>query len=828
MADATLPLADAERAEALHRFAPGTSIGRFRITNELGSGGMGTVFEAYDPDLDRAVAIKVLADSHSRKLMDEAQAMARLSHPNVVPIHEVGEVDGQLFLVMELVRGETLDRWLEQPHSWREIVGAFVAAGAGLAAAHRAGLVHRDFKPNNVLVDRSGHVRVSDFGLARADGFALGSDARAAGTPGFMAPEQADGRPIDARTDEYAFGVSLERAFAGKRAPRRVRAAIARATATDPGARYPSMDALLATLRGALAARRRRTALVVATTVLAGTLGAYVAYPARLARDCDSDSVHAVWNPATAAATGRRLAAVRPDAAIEIATMRRIVDGWTARWELGRREACRAEPAARAARVSCLDDALGELRAQLATWSAPDAVAVDRVAISAGALPEPSRCAHPAPPVSERARPILDRVAAVTAAHRAGRARSVATLAPGVVADARVLGEPSVLSAALVAAGTIASDLDDLETARAEMAEAVIAAGKADDDARLLEALRDEAAVTIALGRPVDGLGLLDAADAVTARSGAGEDGRTATIRGNALLDAGKLADAAHALEHAVAILEPAALHDPARDLELASALNLLGDTYYEASEVDKARPLELRALAIRERELGPQHPDVGDTLADLAQLEGKADKLDDADAYIERARKVYVAAYGPDDQRVGEALSTRGYLAARRGDRAQGIALTEQARTILQRTLAADDLAFVSIEQQLGAMSGCAAGIAHFERAAAILEQRHNVAETHGVIVAQLAVCLVEAGRLDDAYAAATKAVAELERSGAAPAQLAMSWMTLADLEAKRGHRTRAIELAQHLLATTKDGESDALSSMRAHETAQLTTWQR
>src|SRR5471032_3314300 len=118
MSDATLPLAEVDKAEVLLRFSPGTSIGRFRITHKLGAGGMGTVYEAYDPDLDRSVAIKVLVDSDGRRLMDEAQAMARLSHPNVVPIHEVGTVDGQLFLVMELVRGETLASWLEQPRSW--------------------------------------------------------------------------------------------------------------------------------------------------------------------------------------------------------------------------------------------------------------------------------------------------------------------------------------------------------------------------------------------------------------------------------------------------------------------------------------------------------------------------------------------------------------------------------------------------------------------------------------------------------------------------------------------------------------------------------------
>src|SRR5262249_10169231 len=132
--DETLEHAVADRAPPSPRFAAGTTIGHFRIVRELGAGGMGIVFEAYDPDLDRSVAIKVVRDrdagsSAGMRLVREAQAMARLGHPNVVPVHEVGTIDGQVFVVMELVRGATLGTWLEASRSWREIVKAFVAAG---------------------------------------------------------------------------------------------------------------------------------------------------------------------------------------------------------------------------------------------------------------------------------------------------------------------------------------------------------------------------------------------------------------------------------------------------------------------------------------------------------------------------------------------------------------------------------------------------------------------------------------------------------------------------------------------------------------------------
>ena len=147
------------------------TLGRFRVTGQLGRGGMGTVLEGYDPSLDRKVAIKVLHDKaggrHRDRLVREAQALAQLSHPNVVQVFETGEVDGRLFIAMELVPGQTLRAWQSEPHGWAECVQIYVQAGRGLAAAHAVDIVHRDFKPANCIVDEQGRVRVLDFGLAR-------------------------------------------------------------------------------------------------------------------------------------------------------------------------------------------------------------------------------------------------------------------------------------------------------------------------------------------------------------------------------------------------------------------------------------------------------------------------------------------------------------------------------------------------------------------------------------------------------------------------------------------------------------------------------------
>ncbi|WP_338872440.1 protein kinase domain-containing protein [Myxococcus stipitatus] len=270
----------------------GTRLGPYVLRELLGVGGMGVVYAAEDPRLARRVAVKLLrpvpedqeAESRAR-LSREAQAMARLSHPHVLPVFELGQEDGRDYLVMEWVEGTTLAGWLrEQERPWREVLEKFLEAGQGLAAAHRQGLVHRDFKPTNVLVGRDGRARVMDFGLARrwrgGDGDAHATSREAAptppaddleqtfltregaapGTPAYMSPEQRWGLPVDARSDQFSFCVALHEALHGARPsgaahakkssklPRHVQAALSRGLETEPRARHPSMEALLQAL----------------------------------------------------------------------------------------------------------------------------------------------------------------------------------------------------------------------------------------------------------------------------------------------------------------------------------------------------------------------------------------------------------------------------------------------------------------------------------------------------------------------------------------------------------------------------------------------------
>jgi tRNA A-37 threonylcarbamoyl transferase component Bud32 len=317
--------------------APGTRVGRYEIETAIGRGAMGAVYAAQDPDLARRVAVKLLrADALSEdarqkmrvRLLREAQAMARLSHPEVITVYDVGAFGDQLFVAMEYVEGDTLRRWRAARHRrYEEILAVYERAGSGLAAAHEAGLVHRDFKPDNVLVGHDGRVRVTDFGLARSAAqppsgnrpvsdhaersnerplaLTLTRTGSLLGTPAYMAPEQLRGDVADARSDVFSFCVALyealygERPFEGStmqqlrraidegavrpspvitRVPAWVRGVLLRGLRSAPEERYASMRALLTALREANARSRRRAwrASLVTTALLgAGAAAGY-------------------------------------------------------------------------------------------------------------------------------------------------------------------------------------------------------------------------------------------------------------------------------------------------------------------------------------------------------------------------------------------------------------------------------------------------------------------------------------------------------------------------------------------------------------------------
>ncbi|HEX7699888.1 MAG TPA: serine/threonine-protein kinase, partial [Kofleriaceae bacterium] len=373
-----------------------TKLGRYMIERELGDGGMGVVYAAFDPELERNVAIKVirrgLVDDAEKRLLREARAMARLAHPNVVTVYEVGTVDGRDYIAMELIDGGNLVDWLRTAKpAQAEIIQAFVAAGRGLATAHEAGLVHRDFKPHNVLRTRGGRVMVTDFGLAREAANApaprttpvpvsslsgLTEPGSLLGTPAYMAPEQWNGGEVTPATDQFAFCVALWEALAGERPfrgdssdelraqigagpdqldtsklPRRFRTVLVRGLAIDPAKRWPTMAALLAHLER----RRRSIAMGIAAVAVIGLAAALVA------ESRHNEIVTCVspgMNPASvwSVPLDVPIRAGSPDAANMLGAMFH-------RWQDVRADVCRDSSPVASARLGCLDKVLARIDA---------------------------------------------------------------------------------------------------------------------------------------------------------------------------------------------------------------------------------------------------------------------------------------------------------------------------------------------------------------------------------------------------------------------------------------------------------------------------------
>ena len=481
------------------------------MLERLGGGGMGVVYAAYDPELDRGVALKTVHVPHiGREIaLSEAKALARLAHPNVVPVFDVGVEGDHVYIVMELVRGETLGAWVKGK-ALAEVLDVYRQAGQALAAAHGAGLVHRDFKPDNAIVGTDGRVRVVDFGLACESADSAGSARpRVGGTPRYMAPEQAAGAPVTSAADQYSFGVALGEALRGDDArpvPRWVELVIDRATAVDPGARFGSMQALVRAL-GRDPARLRRRA-IVAAAVAAVIAAAFAIGRAGLASEppCSGGerAIAAAWDPFARQVALARVAALSPYGGELAGSLGPALADHAIRWAAGRRAACldhrRGEQSATMLdrRMACLDRGRAALRALADIVTGTDARALPGVARAARALPDPEACADVRalasdvePALPAQARPIAaigDDLERARVQLAAGRADEAARGAASAVAAARALGYRPVLAEALLVEGRARTSPDDRPAAIARLSEATTLALSAGGDAIAIEA----------------------------------------------------------------------------------------------------------------------------------------------------------------------------------------------------------------------------------------------------------------------------------------------------------------------------------------------------
>jgi tRNA A-37 threonylcarbamoyl transferase component Bud32 len=494
-------------------------IGRYQLLKVVGQGGMGVVWGAWDPELDRKVAIKLVrptVDAARERILVEGQALAKLSHPNVVPIYDVGALDEQVYLVMELVRGQNLRVFASEPHDMRELVAVYREAGEGLAAAHAAGLVHRDFKPENAIRgDADGRVRVLDFGLAQSS---RDEGAEVAGTPRYMAPEHLAGAPATAASDQFSFCVALREAIAGAGdVPRWIEAIVARGTSSDPVARFPSMRELL----HALARDPRR----VWKFRIAGALGvvaiaaAFVIGWSRGSTDhptlCAGSEaeLEAAWGTSRGR-VAKHLAALGETKVV------RDLDAYRATWIAAHRGACVAHEQGELPvtfyerRLACLARAKAALGAAGELLNMVSADRLDNALVAAHSLPDAERCddddaAQIAPPPAGQA----SQVSIVATAIERARVLAVAVepgaeqVARATVRAAELTRYPPVLARALLVQGRAEMAIED-PVASATFARAVRIAIEAGDDPTAIEAYARE--VFVAADREVDGRSVIE------------------------------------------------------------------------------------------------------------------------------------------------------------------------------------------------------------------------------------------------------------------------------------------------------------------------------
>jgi tetratricopeptide (TPR) repeat protein/predicted Ser/Thr protein kinase len=805
--------------------APPPTIGRFVVLDRIGQGGMGTVYRGHDPDLDRPIALKLLRpeyelDEDAERLRREATALARLNHPNVVTIHEVGTTQGEIFLAMEFVDGVDLGKWCEShPVGPRkrfvEACALLVQAAEGLDAAHRAGLIHRDVKPSNVLVGADGRVRVADFGLARASGDTsvsttgeqttrasgdrgLTTTGVVVGTPRYMSPEQQLGRTLDARSDQFAFCVTAWEVLVGRPPwrgrpeasqppappswlPRRIAKALLRGLAEDPDARHPS----LAHVTGALRPKPSSTRSIMGGAVLiAGTLGAAVWLDTGDAPCTEAEAeLDAVWNTARRAEV--QAAIVATDVPYAEPTWTRVepmLDRYAAVWVAQRAEACEAtlvrheqSTSAMDRRMACLAERRRALRAFVDVLSSADAGVVERSIEAAAGLPRVELCGEADylltgfeplddPASADAATRVSDAIADATALERAGKFRDAAAMLEDIAATATELDHPPLTAELALARGVTASALDDTEEARAQLLDAYALASDA--------------------GLP-----------------------RVATEAAQRMVSllAVKREDPESAASWLVLAERPAVRSaDPVLQARLLAARARVSATtgkYADALELFEQAHEQLEAL------LGADDPSMVQLLRSRASCLEELGRYDDAQKMIERALEAARGSMTEDHPTVGVCLNIAGRLAIQRGDAATAEKSFEDALSILRPAYGAGsgDVAMAwhglgVVARQQGKLELAAE---RFGESIAAHEKSDSPSRSYASSIENLSTVLIALGRIDEAAAHAERGVAYTKKLlGAEHPDAAASLINLAAVRSRQGRFEEGLVAAREAAA--------------------------
>jgi tetratricopeptide (TPR) repeat protein len=872
---------------------PPFPVGRYLVTAPIGRGATGVVYRGHDPELDRSVAIKLVfprarSDRVRERLLGEAQAIARLSHPNVVAVHDVGTVvlpqedrpaAMGVYMVLELVEGVTMRKWMrDRTRRWTELLDVLLAAGRGLEAAHRAGLVHRDFKPDNVLIGDEGRVRVLDFGLATsAHSTSSGEDEHGrrpesveiAGTPAYMAPEQHDGSPTDARTDLFAFCVTCWEALGGvqpfegrtldelacskaagppamprTRAPRWLFDVIRPGLAVDPHARPRSMTALLGELERR---RKRRRTLVVAavgSTAVAAVLGVGFALGGD-ARACIADGenrLSAVWNDETRAA-GRATfeAADLPYAADAWTRVETVLDGRASTWRDTRAQACEAAVGSgadpidhAAAALLCLDRHLDDLAARVDLMRLVDRETLRHAAAAAERMPSPDRCLDAAFVAREPqglAASIDAELLRARVQHDMGHYDEAIAAARVAADDAERAGDPLRHARALYqgcrsrSAGRREREVEDA------CSDAWVAAERAGADGLAISAMNELLGeATLEQKAEADRLARL-----IEARiDGLPPDGRDwsleysfALTMAQRMREAGEFRAARVQAQRAIDTVVEAIGPDDSRIVSPTNELALVAEAL---GELEVAREHFGRAVEMLHASRGPSHPDVVSLENNLAGLDITLGRFEPA---LVRLEKVLAAKEALEGKRSAWLMTTlyqlvealcsvgRGDDALVHGQRALAIAEAQYGR---ESTELVSPL--VSLANALRVADRCADAMQMLARADAIT----RATGTRDVELAakaelQRGLCEEQLGRTHEAGASLARAVALHEEfHGPSSRNVVQALLAHARWERAHGTENRARELLVRADEICRATEGDpALAGRVADELAAL-----
>jgi tetratricopeptide (TPR) repeat protein/predicted Ser/Thr protein kinase len=711
--------------------ARGDVVGRYVVLESIGVGGMGMVYAAYDPELDRRIALKLVRPGRRgdpavarTRLMREAQAMARLSDPHVITVHDVGDFEGQIFVAMEYIQGSTLSEWrAERERSWRSVVSVMRDAGSGLAAAHRAGLVHRDFKPDNVMVAEDGRVLVMDFGLARAASLVeepspppvvlpegssskttgglsttVTRDGALVGTPAYMAPEQHVGLPTGARTDQFSFGVALHEClysthpFGGStvaaianavtdgniRPPPRdtevpawVRRIVLRALSVKAAERYESMDALVEELGRDPTRSRNRVviAAVSAGALLAAVVGAQSFLSPSEPEICTGAEAQAaeVYDSARAKMiTSTFLATELSYAGPTAERVNAKLDDHVARWSAQHERACKAGQAGEHSdhvldlRMACLQRDLEDVAALVDVLTEADKRVVARAADAVDELAPPEICGDVDALLATEYPPPEAEVAAAVQELQAEIPRVRALYRGGKPKAAHALAVPLVEHARATAYGPVLADALNL------LGHLQI------DLARYLDAERtlEEAVLTAMANRsPM-------AADAAV---------RLAWVVGTPLE---RPEEALRWSRLARAEFDRSGADDPLLELRL---LKNQGEIHQRLGDSEAALEHARNAVAMARRDFEADHPAVYGSLQALGAILVEQGKYAEGHEILREATSIRESAVGKEHPSLGSLLNNLGAAAEKRGELDEAIGHLERAHEIKVATYGPD-----------------------------------------------------------------------------------------------------------------------------------------